>query len=277
MTNGQTYQLKPELPKNTAADITYSSNHASIASVSKYGGKVTAHNPGKAIITIKTHNGKTAKFTVNVTAKCRTLIKQSYVKNNSCYIVNKKITVKGLMLHSVGANIQSAQKWVDTYNSKAYYPLYKGGTIECCVHGFIDGYNGTLYQTLPWNTKGWHSGGSANKSYIGIEMCEPACIKYTKGANFTCSAKNKAKAQAVVKKTYESAVNLFAYLCAKYKLNPLGKNVIISHNEGYKLGIASGHKDPEHLWKQLGMPYTMDTFRKDVKKAMENQGWIIYD
>ena len=104
-------------------------------------------------------------------------------------------------------------------------------------------------------------------------MCEPDCIKYTKGANFTCSAKNKAKAQAVVKKTYESAVNVFAYLCAKYKLNPLGKNVIISHNEGYKLGIASGHKDPEHLWKQLGMPYTMDTFRKDVKKAMENQGW----
>ena len=43
---------------------------------------------------------------------------------------------------------------------------------------------------------------------------------------------------------------------------------IVSHNEGYYRGIASAHVDPEHLWKGLGMGYTMDGFRNDVKNAM---------
>jgi hypothetical protein len=38
------------------------------------------------------------------------------------------------------------------------------------------------------------------------------------------------------------------------------------------MGIASAHADPEHLWKQLNMNYTMDTFRKDVKNAMTSNG-----
>jgi hypothetical protein len=72
----------------------------------------------------------------------------------------------------------------------------------------------------------------------------------------------------VVQRTYDNAVALFAHLCTVYKLNPLADGVIVSHNEGHKRGIASGHTDPEHLWKQLGMGYTMDTFRKAVKTAM---------
>lgn len=69
-------------------------------------------------------------------------------------------------------------------------------------------------------------------------------------------------------RTYNSAVKLFAKLCKDYKLNPLGKDVILSHSEGYKKGTASNHGDPEHLWKQLGLPYTMDTFRNDIKNTM---------
>ena len=97
-------------------------------------------------------------------------------------------------------------------------------------------------------------------------MCEPDCIKYTGGANFTCSNKNKAKNS--LKITYNSAVDLFAYLCEKYDLDPLEKGVIISHAEGYKSGVASNHADPTHLWDKLGVGYTMDGFRKDVKAAM---------
>jgi hypothetical protein len=44
--------------------------------------------------------------------------------------------------------------------------------------------------------------------------------------------------------------------------------VIISHKEGHKLGVASNHGDPDHLWSQLGLPYTMDTFRQAVKDCM---------
>lgn len=63
-------------------------------------------------------------------------------------------------------------------------------------------------------------------------------------------------------------MELFAYLCKKYSLNPLADSVIISHREGHSRGIASNHGDPEHLWTQLGTGYTMDGFRKAVKAAM---------
>ena len=102
--------------------------------------------------------------------------------------------------------------------------------------------------------------------HIGVEMCEPDCIKYTSGDKFTCS--NLAKAKEMVKRTYDAAVELFAMLCKEYELDPLADGVVISHNEGRLRGIASGHTDPEHLWKQLGMSYTMDSFRKAVKAAI---------
>jgi hypothetical protein len=44
---------------------------------------------------------------------------------------------------------------------------------------------------------------------------------------------------------------------------------IISHKEGAEKGIASNHGDPEHYWDGLGMGYTMDGFRRDVKNKME--------
>lgn len=57
-------------------------------------------------------------------------------------------------------------------------------------------------------------------------------------------------------------------LCGKYGLDPLADGVVISHREGCARGIASNHGDPEHLWAQLGMGYTMDGFRRAVRAAM---------
>lgn len=183
---------------------------------------------------------------------------ESILTNNPCYKAGRKITVKGLMLHSVGCPQPSATVFVKNWNKASY--------DSACVHGFIDANDGTIYQTLPWNHRGWHGGGSSNNTHIGVEMCEPNCIKYTGGATFTCS--NVEKAKEMAKRTYEAAVELFAYLCKEFNLDPLADGVIISHKEGHKRGIASNHGDPEHLWNQLGMGYTMNTFRQAVKAAM---------
>lgn len=182
---------------------------------------------------------------------------------NPCYTAGKKITVKGLMLHSIGCPQPKASVFLSSWNSASY--------DRACVHGFIDANDGTAYQTLPWNHRGWHCGssinGSANNTHIGVEMCEPACITYTSGSTFKCS--DTAQAKAAVKRTYETAVELFAMLCKKYGLNPLADGVIISHKEGHARGIASNHGDPEHLWSGLGMSYTMNTFRQAVKDKMD--------
>lgn len=183
---------------------------------------------------------------------------QSFLTRNPCYTAGRKITVKGLMLHSVGCPQPRASVFISSWNRADF--------TSACVHGFIDGNDGTVYQTLPWNHRGWHCGGAANNTHIGIEMCEPSCIRYTSGSTFTCT--DTAAAKAAAKRTYETAVELFAMLCKKFHLDPLADGVIISHKEGHSRGVASNHGDPEHLWTQLGMGYTMDGFRKAVKAAM---------
>lgn len=183
---------------------------------------------------------------------------QSILTNNPCYKAGRKISVKGLMLHSVGCPQPSASVFIKHWNRAAY--------DDACVHAFIDANTGDVHQTLPWNHRGWHGGGSSNDTHIGVEMCEPACIKYTDYINFTCS--DLPAARAAVQRTYDTAVQLFAHLCKQYGLNPLADGVIVSHKEGHKRGIASNHADPEHLWAGLGVGYTMDTFRKAVSAAM---------
>lgn len=180
---------------------------------------------------------------------------------NPCYTRGRNIKVQGIMLHSVGCPQPSAQAFVKSWNTSS---------ANVAVHAFIDGNNGTVYQTLPWYHRGWHCGsgqkGSGNNTHIGVEMCEPSCIKYKNGSAFTCSDLEAARTCA--KRTYESAVELFAMLCEKYNLDPLADGVIISHAEGYRRGIASNHGDPEHLWRGLALPYTMNGFRAAVKARM---------
>ena len=192
---------------------------------------------------------------------------EAFLTRNPCYRAGRKIIVKGLMLHSVGCPQPRASVFIGNWNQESF--------DDACVHAFIDGNDGAVYQTLPWEHRGWHcaSGkrGSGNNTHIGVEMCEPDCIKYVGGATFVCS--DEEVARAVVKRTYEAAVELFAYLCKEYGLDPLAEGVVISHKEGYARGIASNHGDPEHLWRQLGLGYTMDGFRRDVKAAMGDCGY----
>lgn len=187
---------------------------------------------------------------------------ENILTNNSCFQTGKKIKVKGLMLHSVGCAQPSAKVFMDLWNGP--------DAPKVCVHAFIDGITGKVYQTLPWDHRGWHGGGDANNTHIGVEMCEPSCIKYGKGASFSCASKECAR--TVAKRTYDTAVELFAFLCRKFSLDPMEDGVIISHKEGHERGIASGHADPDHLWNGLQSGYTMDGFRQDVNAALVSAG-----
>ena len=192
---------------------------------------------------------------------------KSILTKNPCYSKGRELDngVQGLMLHSVGCPQPKASVFINNWNRPDFG--------DACVHGFIDGLTGYAHQTLPWYWRGWHGAsgpkGSVNNTHIGIEMCEPDCIKYTSGAIFTCS--DLPRARAIATRTYNTAVELFAMLCSLYNLDPLKDGVVISHAEGHKRGIASNHGDPEHLWRGLGMSYTMNGFRRDVKAAMSKE------
>lgn len=175
---------------------------------------------------------------------------------NACYKVGRKITVKGIMVHSTGANNPSLKRYVgpddgllgkNQYNN--HWNTYHPGGREVCVHGFIgklaDGSIAT-YQTLPWDHRGWHAGGSANNTHIGFEICEDGLSD-----------------SAYFKAVYTEAVELCAYLC---KLYGLTEKDILCHSEGYKKGIASNHGDVMHWFPRHGK--NMDTFRADVKTLL---------
>ena len=110
----------------------------------------------------------------------------------------------GLMLHSVGTPQPDASVFAGRWN--------RAGT-EVAVHAVLQA-DGTVYQCLPWNYRGWHAGGSANDTHVGVEMTEPACIRYTGGSTFTCS--DPASAQDFCRGTWAAAVELFAKLCRAY-------------------------------------------------------------
>ena len=183
---------------------------------------------------------------------------KNYVTNSDCYKTGQKIYVKGIMIHSVGCPQPKASVFVGQWNRPGR---------DVCAHAIIDGITGDIHQTLPWTSRGWHAGDSANDTHIGIEMGESDTIRYTSGANWVDEG-DGSRTKAITERTYKSAVELVAYLCKSFKLNPLKDGVIVSHYEGGKRGIASCHADPEHIWKKYG--YTMDKFRNDVKAAMGN-------
>lgn len=180
-------------------------------------------------------------------------LKQCFATNNECYKVGKTIKPNGIMVHSTGANNPNLKRYVQPDDGLLgsnpngnHFNTYRPGGRQVCVHAFIgklkDGSIAT-YQTLPWNYRAWHSGGLANDSYIGFEICED---------NLTDSV--------YFEKVYKEAVELCVYLC---KMFGLDEKDIICHSEGHKKGIASNHADVMHWFPKHGK--SMDTFRADVK------------
>ena len=174
---------------------------------------------------------------------------EAFAEKNRCYQIGAVLYPHGIMLHSVGCAQPSAAVFARSFNQ------YQPGGQSVCVHAFVQA-DGTVYQTLPWETIAWHCGGSANSTHIGVEMTEPSA-----GMTY-------AEAAEQIAGTYRTAVELFAALCKQYGLDPAQDGVIIGHAEGHRRGVASNHADPEALWRQYGMGYTMDGFRADVAEAM---------
>lgn len=190
-----------------------------------------------------------------------------YITHNPFFNDGRWITgneFKGFFLHSVGCAQPNPLVFIRQWDNANYG--------RAGINGFIGA--DAVYLTAPClETPGRvkrmpHAGKPAgNNGYIGFEMCEPAQIHYTVGASFI--VRDHAAAQAYCRKTYQNAVQLFARLCSFHGKDPLQDGVILSHNEGGKRGIASGHVDPEHLWRGLSLPYTMAGFRRDVANAMK--------
>ena len=183
-------------------------------------------------------------------------LKTKYMTRNDCYTAGRKITPKGIMVHSTATPGVMAADWFSRWNKS-----YKAGEInrQVCVHAFLD--DKEIWQYLPWNHRGWHAGGDANNTHISFEICEPGGFSYSGGSNMV--GYDVKKNEAYFRKAWQNAVNLCVFLCKEYGLT---EKDILSHAEGNKKGIASNHSDVGHWFPKHGE--NMDTFRAAVKKAL---------
>ena len=173
---------------------------------------------------------------------------QAPVVKNACYIANKSMTPKGIVLHSTGANNPYLKRYVDCptelginqYGNhfNVYHPGGKDigphtyvdankdykcdvcGGRQVCVHDFI-GYdknkNVRVAHILPYDIASWGCGGKYNydpTGHIQIEICED-------------NLSNKAYFQ----QAFDTAAEHCANLCKEYNMKP---STIVSHYEAYK-------------------------------------------
>ena len=183
-------------------------------------------------------------------------IKPCILTQNDCYRKGRYIRPRGVMVHSTGAANPYLRRYLSPDDGRLGEPSsrhWNQGGVGACVHAMIgkaaDG-SVAVYQTLPWTMRGWHCGRSGNDTHISFEICEDGLT-------------DKGYFQA----TYQAAVELTAYLCRRFNLNPLADGVVLCHSEGYKRGIASNHADVMHWWGRYGV--SMDNFRRDVAEKMK--------
>lgn len=183
-------------------------------------------------------------------------IRQQLLTENDCYKEGRWIEPVGIMLHSTGANNPNLRRYLPGdeligYNTNGNHWNMPG--LDVCVHGFIGrDLNGgvQVYQTLPWNMRGWHAGGAANDTHISLEICEDDLTD----SDYFGSI-------------YKAASELCTQLCREYGIKT--ENVIC-HSEGAEQGIASNHADVMHWFPKFGV--TMDDFRGEVYSMLIEEG-----
>lgn len=189
----------------------------------------------------------------------------AYATKNDCYKKAQKMTPKGIVVHSTGANNPNLKRYVDApdevgvnqYGNHWNNPVSVMGR-SVCVHSFI-GYDKNkkvrVANILPYNYCCWGVGSGSkgsynyNPAYIQFEMCEDGLTDKT---YFTA--------------VRDVAIEYCAYLCKEFNL-PVEN--IVSHKEAHALGYGSNHGDPDNWWSKHG--YTMDMFRAAVKAKLNTQ------
>lgn len=194
---------------------------------------------------------------------------------SSCYRGTYRFTPKGVLWHCTGANNPNLWRYVQpsdndpnkaTLLTKIGKNNYESDWNHQAVSAGVNAWIGKLangevitVQALPWDYAPWGCGGAANGTHIQFEMCEDAL---TDSVYFN--------------KCYREGVELTAYLCKLYGIDPMGYiwlngrkvPTILCHHDAYNLGVGTGHYDVYNWFNRFGK--TMEDVRDDVAALMQN-------
>ena len=205
---------------------------------------------------------------------------------STCYKGTSKMTIKGVLWHSTGANNPNLKRYVqpsdtkpaaDTYSKAKWLEILGTNTnkndwnhitreagLNCWIGKLANG-TVTTVQTMPWDYKPWGCGsgskGSCNNGWIQFEICEDGLTDKT-----------------YFNKVYQEACEITAYLCKLYNIDPNGTvtyngvkvPTILCHADSYKLGLGGNHGDVNHWFPKHGK--SMATARADVAALLKAAG-----
>lgn len=209
---------------------------------------------------------------------------QCFMRQSTWYRSVGTVPVRGVLVHSTGANNPDLKRYVqpddnapDRQQMLDLLGVNRNGNDwnhiqrQAGVHAFIGKLASgevAAVQVGEWNKKAWGCGsgkkGSCNNGWIQYEICE-----------------SDLNDPVYFGKVYQEAVELTAYLCQLYKLDPMGTityngvkvPVILCHQDSYQLGLGSGHADVLHWFPRHGK--SMDDFRDDVARVMKGDDEIV--
>ena len=190
---------------------------------------------------------------------------KAHAVNNLCYKAFRKMTPRGIVVHSTGANNPYLNRYVDapeevgTNKYGNHWNTAQPGGRNVCVHAFI-GYNKDeiirIAEILPLEICCWGVGKGKNgtynydPAYIQFEVCEDGLTDQTYYHN-----------------AFAVAAEYCAHLCKTYGIST---DNIVGHCEAYRQGYGSNHADPEHWMKKYGE--TMADFRNKVSEILSQSG-----
>jgi len=206
---------------------------------------------------------------------------QCMMTNSTCYRNTRRMTVKGVLWHSTGANAPQLRRYVqpsdddprrdellkllgkNVYGNDWNHTERDAG-MNAWVGELADGRVAAV-QTMPWYFRPWGCGsgpkGSCNSGWIQFEMCED-------GLN----------SRSYFDRVYRESCQLTAYLCARYGIDPYGTAelngvtvpTILCHRDSYELELGSNHADVYPWFTRYGKD--MEDVRNDVAALLEGGG-----
>lgn len=208
---------------------------------------------------------------------------QCFMRQSTWYKNTGTVPVKGVLIHSTAANNPTLKRYVQPDDNAAdraqmlellgknlYNNDWNHVYLEAGVHAFIGKLASgevTTVQVGPWDKEAWGCGpgkyGSCNQGWIQFEICEAELSD-----------------PDYFGKIYKETIELVAYLCKLYNLDPHGtvthcgvKNVpvILCHQDSYQYGLGCNHSDVTHWFPLHGK--SMQTVRDDVAALLAGNNY----
>ena len=168
---------------------------------------------------------------------------------NECCRRGTPLVPRGVMVHSTGANNPYLRRYVQPDDGELGKNRYDNDWnrpgLPVCVHAFL----------------GKKAGGGISDAAVGGAGLALRPVRQPDAPAFEI-CEDGLDDRAYFTAVYREAVELTAYLCRRFGLDPLADGVVLDHAEGNRRGIASAHGDVAHWFPRFGK--TMDDFRRET-------------